>query len=79
VGIINREHETLKYRVEVRIDGVKNNEVGLIVLGDEQKWEEIVSFTPRTVGDNRKVEFLLYKEGQSEAYQSLHLWVDVTE
>ena len=79
VGIINREHETLKYRVEMMIDGVKNNEVGLIVLGDEQKWEEIVSFTPHRAGDNQKTEFLLYKEGQSEAYQSLHLWVNVKE
>ena len=79
VGIINREHETVSYRMEVRIDGAKNNEVGPIVLGDEQKWEEIVSFTPHRAGDNQKAEFLLYKEGQSEAYQSLHLWVNVKE
>ena len=32
VGIINREHETVTYRVEVAIDGVKNNEVGPVAL-----------------------------------------------
>ena len=37
VGIINQEHGTVSYRMEVRIDGSKNNEVGAIVLGDEEK------------------------------------------
>jgi len=79
VGIINREHETVSYRMEMRIDGVKHKESGALVLGHDERWEEIVSFTPDRAGDNQKVEFLLYKEGQSEAYQSLHLWVNVTE
>jgi hypothetical protein len=29
------------------------------------------------MGDNQKVEFLLYKNGSAEVYQDLHLWVDV--
>jgi len=77
VGIINREHETATYRVEVMIDGVKNNEVGPVALDHDEKWEEIVGFTPNKAGDNQKVEFLLYKQGQNEVYQRLHLWVDV--
>ena len=77
VGIINREHETVTYRVEAVIDGVKNNEVGPVVLEHDGEWEEIVGFTPGRAGDNQKVEFLLYKQGQNEIYQKLHLWVDV--
>ena len=77
VGIINREHETVTYRVEAVIDGVKNNEVGPVVLEHDGEWEEIVGFTPGRAGDNQKVEFLLYKQGQNEAYHKLHLWVDV--
>ncbi len=77
VGIINREHETVTYQVEVAIDGVKNNEVGPVTLDHDGEWEEIVGFTPGRAGDNQKVEFLLYKQGQSEVYQRLHLWVDV--
>ena len=77
VGIINREHETVTYRVEVVIDGVKNNEVGPVALDHDEKWEEIVGFTPNKAGDNQKVEFLLYRQGQNEVYQRLHLWVDV--
>ncbi len=30
MGIINREHEPVTYRVEVVIDGVKNNEIGFM-------------------------------------------------
>lgn len=77
VGIINREQETVTYRVEVAIDGVKNNEIGPVALDHDGKWEEVISFTPVRTGENQKVEFLLYKQGQNEVYQKLHLWVDV--
>ncbi len=77
VGIINREHETVTYRVEVAIDEIKNNEVGSVALDHDGEWEEIVGFIPGRAGDNQKVEFLLYKQGQDEVYQRLHLWVDV--
>jgi len=77
VGIINREHESMSYRVEVRTDGVSNNQIGPLELAHDEKWQEIVSFIPDRAGDNQKVEFLLYKSGESEAYRELHLWVDV--
>ncbi len=77
VGIINREYEPVTYHIEIMIDGVKNNEVGPVALENDGEWEEIVGFTPDRAGDNQKVEFLLYRQGQSEVYQRLHLWVDV--
>ncbi len=77
VGIINREIETVTYRVEVRIGGFISNEVGPVVLEHDEQWEETVGFTPYRIGDKQKVEFLLYKQGQSEVYQRLHLWLDV--
>ena len=77
VGIINRERESVVYRVEIMIDGVKNNEVGPMMLEYDKEWEGIVGFTPVKAGDKQKVEFLLYRQGQSEVYQRLHLWVDV--
>jgi len=79
VGIINREQATVSYRVVVEIDGVKNKEIDLLVLEHDEKWEEIVSFTPDRAGDNQKVEFLLYKSGEGEPYLKLHLWIDVKE
>ena len=77
VGIINRESEVMTYRVEVWIDGIVSNEVVPIILEHDEKWEEIIGFTPNRVGNKQKVEFLLYKEGQSEACRRLYLWVDV--
>ena len=79
VGMMNWEHETVSYRIEVRIDGVKHKEVGAVVLEHDEKWEGEINFVPTVAGDNQKAEFLLYKQGQSEAYQSLHLWVNVTK
>lgn len=77
VGIINREQEIVTYRVEVRIDGVINNEVGPVTREHDEEWEEVVGFTPTRVGDKQKVEFLLYRQGRSEAYQSLYILVNV--
>ena len=77
VGIVNRENEPVTYRVEVVIDGIKNKEMGLVMLEHGEEWKEVVGFTTNRVGDNQKVEFLLYRQGQSEVYQWLHLWVDV--
>lgn len=77
VGIINREQETISYQLEVRINGVVTNEVGPVTVADGAKWQEIVGFTPDRVGDKQKVEFLLYKPGQSGVYQRLRLWLDV--
>jgi len=77
VGIINREREPVTYRVEIMIGGVKNNEVGPVTLEHDGEWEKIVSFTPDRAGDKQKVEFLLYRQGQSGVYQRLHLLVDV--
>ena len=80
VGIINREHERVTYRVEVRIDGVKNNETEPIVLDHGGKSERIIGFTPGKVGEREKVEFSLYKGEKDEPYlEPLHLWLNVTE
>ena len=78
--IINREHEMVSYRVEVKIDGVRNNEVGPLVLRHGEKWEEEVSFVPEVAGENQKIEFLLYKNSEAKPYlEPLRLWVDVKQ
>ncbi len=79
VGIINREHETVSYWVDVKIDGVRESQIDLLKLEHNEKREEIVSFTPHRAGDSQKVEFLLYKDRKSVSYLMLHLWIDVKE
>ena len=77
LGIVNHEQATVDYRVETVVDGTEFNEIGLIKLENEGKWEELVIFSPNRPGNDQKVEFLLYRDGQSEIYRTLHLWIDV--
>ena len=79
VGIINNERKVVSYRVEVKVDDEKKNEVGPVVLEYDEQWEGEVGFVLEKVKDNQRVEFLLYKNDGSEAYLTLHLWVDVTQ
>ena len=79
VGIINHEYETVSYRVEVRINNEKNNEVEPIVIENDGKWEKEIGFILQIAGEKQKVEFLLYKNGEPKPYlEPLRLWVDVT-
>ena len=78
--IVNHEHAVVSYGVEVRIDGVNDNQVEAITLEHGEKREVIVSFTPHIAGDSQKVEFLLYKDGDAEPYfEPVYLLVKVTE
>jgi len=79
VGIVNHEQQKVNYRLEVTIDGTRTREVGPIVLENDRVWKELVAFAPDKVGSEQKVEFLLYREGQSEVYRSAYVSVDVTE
>jgi uncharacterized membrane protein len=79
VDIINRENRQMTYNLAITLSGEIIKEVGPIILRSEEKWEEEVSFTPERVGENQKMEFLLYRDGESEPYQLLHLWINVKE
>lgn len=78
-GIVNHEFQQVSYRLVILIDEEKINEAGPIILEHDEKWEQAVNFVPRVTGDRQKVEFLLYKDGETQPSQeTLHLWVDVT-
>ena len=77
LGIINHEQEEVSYLVEIVIDGISYSEKGPLNLEDDDKWESQVSFQSNKPGNDQKIEFLLFKDGQIEIYRSLHLWVDI--
>ena len=54
-------------------------EIGPHLLSDNEKWERLVTFTPTTIGEKQKVEFILYKENKNNQYLKLNLWIDVKE
>jgi uncharacterized membrane protein len=77
VGIINHEQKATDYKVEIKIDGTSNFEMGPLRLADEEKSESTISFTPRKAGVQQKVEFLLYKNGQEQPDATVYFWIDV--
>ena len=77
IGIGNQEQDAVSYRVEIKIDGAATGELGPIALKHGERFEQVAAFTPDKPGEQQRVEFLLYKEGQTGVYESLHLWVDV--
>ena len=74
---MNHENETVTYYTEIKINGTKTAEIGPVLLGHEEIWEEEIFFVPSAEGENQKVEFLLYRKGIDHLYRSLRLWVDV--
>ncbi|SFG22048.1 Uncharacterized membrane protein [Desulfotomaculum arcticum] len=79
LGTVNHEHRPVSYTAEVRVNGYVKKRLGPFELNHEGKREETVSFSANEPHENMKVEFLLFKNGESDPYRSLHLWVDVRE
>jgi len=78
VGITNGEQEAITYRVAVVNQGAEINELGPITLEHNDRFEQRIGFTIDSPGESQRVEFLLYKQGQSQVYKSLYIPVDVT-
>jgi uncharacterized membrane protein len=79
VGVVNREGEDVTYQVRITLGGADVGTREGIALRDGEKWEDKVVLAPTEAGDNQKAEFLLYRDGESEPYQELHLWIDVID
>ncbi len=75
--IANHEFKEIEYTIKITIDNDKLHEIGPIQLAHEGKWEQEVSITATSLGENQKVEFQLYKGDDIEASQSLHFWINV--
>ena len=79
VGVVNHEYALVNYTMHLNLDNtsiLKEN----MTLRHNQTREEPVSYVLNKTGDEQKLEFLLYKEGNfSGPYRDLHLWVNVTE
>ena len=76
-GTVNHEYRPVTYTVEVRANGFLKSSAGPFELNQEEKLEAPISFTFYQPSENIKTEFLLFKDGESEPYRSLHLWVNV--
>jgi len=77
VGVINREHADVQYRIVTEVGGQVEQEITGIKLAHDQKWEQRLTFALYNPGTDQRINFLLYREELEEPYRSLHLWVDV--
>ena len=78
VGVINHEHRTTEYRVEISLEGNTIGQLDAFQLEDGQTSEQQVTFVIDETGDGQKLQFLLFKDGDSASYRELHLFVDVS-
>lgn len=74
-GIINREQRPVVYRIEVSINGTLIGGWENITLESGKEWQGAMVFALDKVGERQKVEFLLYRQEDEQAYRQLHLWV----
>ncbi len=86
LGIVNRENRTAFYNVALKIDGEAArihsagsaiDRLGPIELKPGEKWEQPIGFTPQHIGDNQKVEFILFMDNASTPENTLQLLVNV--
>ncbi|HEY76486.1 MAG TPA: DUF1616 domain-containing protein [Thermoflexia bacterium] len=76
IGVANYEHTDIRYRIDREV-GTVTEHVATLQLSHGQIWEQPYTFILRDQGENRKITFLLYKEGEERPYRSLYLWVTV--
>lgn len=79
LGVVNYEQKPMKYYIDVAIAGKSVSAIKDISLAEKEKWQQEINIKPAEIGDKRKVEFLLFKEGETAPYLSLHLWIDVVQ
>jgi uncharacterized membrane protein len=73
-GIENYESEPVNYTFNIKLsDRILKEESFLIE--PRETFIKTDSFVPYQVGNKLKLEFLLYKEGESEQYRSNRLWI----
>ncbi|WP_445474794.1 DUF1616 domain-containing protein [Methanococcoides methylutens] len=83
IGVVNHEYADTEYSIELLLENnsqLIDQDLHHINLQHNQTWEKEVTFTPASIGEDMKLQFLLYKDNNmTESYRDLHLWIDVRE
>jgi len=78
VGIVNHEYSIVNYTMDLEFNNATILEMEA-TLDHNDTWERPISYALDDPGEDQKLEFLLYKDGNFTApYRDLHLWVDVS-
>ena len=78
VGIVNHEQSTTNYNMVIKLNGTLLDNQTFTLQKNETKLIPF-NFTTTQIGNNKKLEFLLYKlPNNTQVYRSLNLFVTVT-
>jgi uncharacterized membrane protein len=86
ISIVNHEKQSATYSIKVLIndkptsllsDGAVVDQIGIIFLKADETWVQEIGIAPAELGNNQKVEFLLYKNSEALPGQSLSLRINV--
>jgi uncharacterized membrane protein len=78
LGIVNREHQSMTYWIEVEMDNKTMDTLDGIQVQHEGTWNQTYTFPPQDNGDH-KIGFILYRMDQAEPYRELQLYINVKE
>jgi uncharacterized membrane protein len=78
-GIANREGVPSHYRIEVLDATGTIGALGPMELQADESREWELTFSPREVGEDVRVDVLLYRDEGREPYRSLRLWIQVLD
>lgn len=76
-GIVNHEYSGINYTLRVQVQNITFLEKE-VQLGNNQTWENPITFAINRTDSNLKLEFLLFREGTEAPYRETHLWVNST-
>jgi uncharacterized membrane protein len=79
IGVVNHEKAAIEYHVILSADDGTLQRIASFPLSAGEQWEQSCRLILKTAGENRKVAILLFREGDSEPYRSLHLWIAVRD
>lgn len=78
IGIVNHEYANTTYELKVKLNQTILKDENITLTNNEKK-EIAFTFKPTKIGNNQKLEFLLFKPpGNSTTYRSLYLYMNVT-
>jgi uncharacterized membrane protein len=77
VGIANHEGVPADYWVGAYCGTHLVGQIEPVHLEPEQVNERVLGFIPTQIGDNVRIDFYLYRDGGTEPYRSLRLWLKV--
>ncbi len=79
VGIDSNEGADISYSVVVSASDQEIGRSGDVVMEKDSSQQIQIEVTPIQPQEDAKVEFLLFRSGDTEPYRSTHLWIDIKD